>query len=249
MSEVSKTSGASIIAGASAAGKAAAKAVKAKAKQNVPVGEKKAEQPKLLSEPKHPERKVKSYTIREGQLLGYIAEEHHVTVSEIVKLNPGLNPEKIKPGQVIKIPYYDEKEMAVYNKKYDAYSKQQSEIRHEKELKARIDAATAGIQQANEMGYDEYYKFTINKDTGEVTITLKTDKKLGDIRKGLGLPRGHLRSKNPKIMESYSAGSFYDIDNYVRIKDWDDVKAKKGDTFIIDGNCIEPKKGFFGGRY
>lgn len=46
----------------------------------------------------------KSYTIRAGDVLAKIAKDHGTTVDAILKANPGLNPNKIKVGQVINVP-------------------------------------------------------------------------------------------------------------------------------------------------
>lgn len=46
----------------------------------------------------------KTYTIRAGDLLAKIAKENNTTVDAILKANPGLNPNRIKVGQVINLP-------------------------------------------------------------------------------------------------------------------------------------------------
>ena len=47
----------------------------------------------------------KGYQIRQGDTLSEIAARVGVSLNEIKKLNPGINPKKIQPGQVIKMPY------------------------------------------------------------------------------------------------------------------------------------------------
>lgn len=46
----------------------------------------------------------KTYTIRAGDLLGKIAKTQNTTVDAILKANPGLSPNRLKVGQVIKLP-------------------------------------------------------------------------------------------------------------------------------------------------
>ncbi len=207
--------------------------------------------------PQRPKPRVITVTVPSGSSLGFLAEEHHTTVSEILKLNPNIkNPNQVSEGQKIKINHIDKKDWDAYQKDLNAYNsyqyklaEQEWEAEQAQKLQNKINKATASIQQAKEMGYGDYYNFQIDKKTGDVTITLKVDKELGDIRNGLGLPRGHLRAKNPKIMDKYKPGRIYDIDNGVRINDWDDIDVKAGEKFVISGDCINPKTGFFGGRY
>jgi len=45
-----------------------------------------------------------TYAIRAGDLLGKVAKEHSTTVDKILKANPGLNPNRLKVGQVINLP-------------------------------------------------------------------------------------------------------------------------------------------------
>ncbi|HMP76322.1 MAG TPA: LysM domain-containing protein [Kiritimatiellia bacterium] len=45
-----------------------------------------------------------TYTIRAGDLLGKVAHTQGTTVDAILKVNPGLNPNRLKVGQVINLP-------------------------------------------------------------------------------------------------------------------------------------------------
>ena len=45
-----------------------------------------------------------TYAIRAGDLLGKVAKEQGTTVDKILKANPGLNPNRLKVGQVINLP-------------------------------------------------------------------------------------------------------------------------------------------------
>ncbi len=47
---------------------------------------------------------AKTYTIRAGDLIAKIARDNGTTVDAILKANPGLNPNRIKVGQVINLP-------------------------------------------------------------------------------------------------------------------------------------------------
>ena len=48
--------------------------------------------------------KPSTYTVKEGNNLSKIAAQHGVSVSELKKANPGINEDKIKPGQKLNIP-------------------------------------------------------------------------------------------------------------------------------------------------
>lgn len=45
-----------------------------------------------------------TYTIRPGDLLGKVAKTAGTTVDAILKVNPGLNPNRLKVGQTINLP-------------------------------------------------------------------------------------------------------------------------------------------------
>lgn len=51
-----------------------------------------------------PAAATRTYTIRAGDLLGKIALAQKTTVDAIIKANPGLSPNRLKVGQVIKLP-------------------------------------------------------------------------------------------------------------------------------------------------
>ena len=48
-------------------------------------------------------------TVREGDTLIEIAEEHDIDLDKILSLNMGVIPENIKPGQVITLPAQETK--------------------------------------------------------------------------------------------------------------------------------------------
>jgi LysM domain len=44
------------------------------------------------------------YTVKKGDTLTKIAHKHHVSVKRIIAVNPGIEPNHIRVGQVINIP-------------------------------------------------------------------------------------------------------------------------------------------------
>jgi LysM repeat protein len=47
--------------------------------------------------------KAKTYTVRSGDTFGAIAIHFHVTVNDIIALNPGIEPTALRVGQTIKV--------------------------------------------------------------------------------------------------------------------------------------------------
>ena len=58
---------------------------------------------KIVEKPVEKAPIKKYYTIKSGDLFNRIAQKHGLTQAQLQKLNPGINPEKIKVGQVIRI--------------------------------------------------------------------------------------------------------------------------------------------------
>lgn len=50
-----------------------------------------------------PVAKAKTYTVQTGDTLGAIAVRFHVSVDDIVALNPGIQPTALRVGQKIKV--------------------------------------------------------------------------------------------------------------------------------------------------
>ncbi len=226
-------------------------------KQPIPIGQKKAEkntQKQNSVEPKRPAPEgIKDVTVEANLTLFDIATQYHVSIKDVLKANPGLNPDKIREGQVLKMPYVSDKKWNAYIDSKEKFEKQESakiEAQWKKEqaqaLKQKTQLAQAKIQEANDLEYNEDYSFKVDAKSGNIILTLKKAKELGDIRSDFRLPGGHLREMNPSITEKYKPGSNYNIDTYIRSNDWDAAEANKGDVFIIDPNAFNPSKGFFG---
>mgnify|MGYP001810962785 CR=1 FL=1 len=47
---------------------------------------------------------VKKYSIRTGDSFQKLAQQHKVSVEELMDLNPGVSPTKLKVGQLINVP-------------------------------------------------------------------------------------------------------------------------------------------------
>ncbi|NBX49771.1 LysM peptidoglycan-binding domain-containing protein, partial [bacterium] len=45
-----------------------------------------------------------THTVTRGETLFSIARQHNVTVAQLLKTNPGLQPEKIHAGDIVKLP-------------------------------------------------------------------------------------------------------------------------------------------------
>lgn len=232
-----------------------------KAKDPVPVGQKKSEkkeETKVLAEPKRPKAEgVTDVKVGYGQTLFDIATKYHVTVKDVLNANPNLeSANKIREGQTLKVPFVSDKKWNAYLKAKDAYEQEEMRLYEEtqkaeaaKELKQKTEMAEAKIQEAKDLKYGKSYDFSINPKTGEIIITLKADKELGDIRDDFRLPAGYLKSKNPDISKKYKPGTLYNLNEGIRESNWDEAKAQKGDKFIVDPELFRPSKGFFGNLF
>ncbi len=245
--------------GANAAKGAAAEAATSKAapkKEPIPVGQKKAKAQKGtdLTEPKRPKPEgTKDVKVGFGQNLFDIATKYHVSIADVVKANPGLDPDKIKEGQTLKMPFVSDKNWANYEKAKDDYERkaaakfeQEYKAEKAKNLKEKTQLAQAKIQEAKELKHGESYNFTVDKKTGNIIVTLKKDMDLGDIRNDFRLPGGHLRQMNPDITKKYQPDKLFNLDELRREANWDGADVKAGDKFVIDPNAFKPSKGFFG---
>jgi LysM repeat protein len=47
---------------------------------------------------------MRTHTIRSGQTLSHVAVEYGVSVADIERANPGLNPRRIQVGQSVRVP-------------------------------------------------------------------------------------------------------------------------------------------------
>ena len=208
----------------------------------------------LLKEPTKPKiAGVKeSYYPQSGETTFSIATKHHISIDELLKANPGMDKDKIYQNKAIKVPYRNDKDWKNYEKDVEAYENQQLALWQQEQdakmaeaLKNKKDQATAMIQKAKELKYDESYNFTVDEKSGDIIITLKKDMELGDISKDFRLPAGHLRAKNPDITTKYKPENHFNLDKQVRVSDWDGADAKKGDSFIVDPNAFKPSAGFW----
>ena len=58
---------------------------------------------KIVEKPVEKAPVKKYYTIKSGDLFNRIAQKHGLTQAQLQKLNPGINPGKIKVGQEIRV--------------------------------------------------------------------------------------------------------------------------------------------------
>lgn len=48
-------------------------------------------------------KKRKTYTVKSGDVLSVIAESNGITVEELIRLNPGVDPQSLRTGQRLKL--------------------------------------------------------------------------------------------------------------------------------------------------
>lgn len=196
---------------------------------------------------------IKNIKVEMGDNLFYLATKYHVSMDDVLAANPKLDPDKLKEGQTLKMPYVSDKNWDSYISAKEAYEAKElaefeanEKLMQTKKLQKRINLAKAKIEEANELKYNKDYNFNVDPKTGNIIITLKEAKELGDIRRDFKLPAGHLKEMNPEITKKYKPGKLFNLDEMVRKNDWDEAEAGKDDKFIVKPEVFKPYKGFLG---
>ena len=221
----------------------------------IPIGQQ--AQQKELQPPKKPvATKTKEVEIKDGDTLLAIANKYHTTVADIMALNPSIkNENSLRIGQKVTIKYIPDAEWNKYQSELKAYEHQEAVKSEEawkaeqaQKLKAKISLANEKISIAKSQDYAKYYDFKVDQSNGNIIVTLKAARTLGDMRSDFRLPGGHLREMNPSITEKYEPDTKYNIGGpgAWRVNDWDACEAQKGDSFIISPDKMNPSKGFWG---
>ena len=163
------------------------------------------------SEPKKESTEIK-YTVKSGDALSVIAENHEVKMSLIMLKNNIQNPKHIQPGDVIIIP--SKAEIAELEKK-------QAEIKSVQEKKT-IQSSTANSatkpKKPNSSSELVAPKNKIDLKNGIVVHKIKKGETLKSISEKYGLPIADLRTYN---------------DNLKNIKSTDDLKEKNINSIEI----------------
>lgn len=203
------------------------KSTKTEKAPNCVVNNGKSEQAQV---PKEPKRKEITVTAGSGTSLFALALKYDTTVDAICKLNNIKDPDKIREGQKIRIMAYDPKEKAEWDKYQDMIAEEKRKAEKAKEIEQRKALAEAKIQEAKKNGRDDDYSFSVDNE-GYVVVTLKTNKKLHEIRSEMGQKPGTLDAMN-----NFDAryGQIPTVSDGVRdIETWDNLEAKKGESFRL----------------
>ena len=184
--------------------------------------------------PTYPTGKVISVTINEGESLGAIAARYNTSVQSIMKANGIKDADRVQTGQVISVNCVSNEELAKYNELKAIYDNKMAEKAEKEAVTKRTKIAASKIEKANKDGYAEDYDFAIN-NKGHILITLKNEKKLGEISEDFGLEAGMLRATNPSIEQRYKPVKATRRDG-TDYETYSGSRAKKGDTFVIDTN-------------
>ena len=125
---------------------------------------------KVLQPPVKPIRKdTINYTVTEGDSYGALAVRNNSTVGDIQKAS-GTTETGLQIGQKLRIPTYDKKEWAEYQKQdslyWDAIYKQQETEQAAKAAKVKannIEMAKKAVEQIKNTGHKEYVLFMDEK--------------------------------------------------------------------------------------
>lgn len=220
--------------------KQASNTTRAKTKEKAPNSVVKKKQATTQAQvPKEPKKKEITITLGSGDSLFALAMKYNVSVDEICKLNGIKDPNKVKIDQKIKIMAYDPKEKAEWDTYQYELAEQKRAVEMAKAKEKRIALAQAKIQEAKANGREDDYSFSMDKD-GYVIVTLKTNKKLHDIREEMGQNPGKLDEMN-NFEGRYGQIPILKTDSR-DIETWDNYEAKKGESFRIDTDQMHTSK-------
>ena len=237
MAEISAAQGAQ---GASAASGSATPPQNARKKEKAPNSVMNNGAGNANQAPKEPQRKEITVTAVPGTSLFGLAMKYDVSVDDIKKLN-GLTSDNIREGQKIRIMAFDPKEKEAWDNYQDELSEQKYEAERKADIERKNKLAESRIEEAIEYGLDDKYSFSIQKETGNIIITLKEGRQLYDVKQDFNIPDGVLRAYNNDL-NKYEIPKF-DTERGM-VENADNVKAKKGDTLVIDIDSFKPDKPF-----
>lgn len=196
------------------------------------------EKQKLKPVPK-PEPKMITHTVKDGESLGMLAAKYNTSVSSIVKLNNIKNPDNLKPGTKLQIGAIDSKDIKAYEDYQSELFNRRYNEKQQKELKQKVESSKAQVVNAKKYGYGEDYSFKVDTKSGDVYVTTKTEKTLGDIRRDFRIPAGSL-SKTNNIKGKYKPERVFDLDSGTRFNDYDKADVPVGNSLRIRGADFSP---------
>lgn len=192
------------------------------------------------TEPIKPTGTPTQIKVGQGESLSVLAQKYNTTVALIKKAN-NMTSDNVREGQILTINVVTDKEQKDYEKLRAQYDLKVAEEKEQLEVEKRTAQAQCLIDKAQKDGYGKEYNFSIN-NKGHVIVTLKADKKLGDISDDFGLEDGVLRGTNPSIEQRYKIGKAARNSDGEEYETWDNVQAKAGDTFVVDTNDFQTTK-------
>lgn len=101
-----------------------------------------------------------------------------------------------------------------------------------------ITASKANISKAVEYGYGEDYTFSVAPN-GDVILLLKDGKTLGEIRADFQIEAGSL-SRTNDVKGRFKPDTYYDIDRYVLVNDYDKADVQKGERIVVERLQFNP---------
>ncbi len=101
-----------------------------------------------------------------------------------------------------------------------------------------IAASKENINKAVEYGYGEDYDFSVAQN-GDVILVLKDGKTLGEIRADFQIEAGSL-SRSNDVKGRFKPKSYYDIDKYVRVNNYDDANVDEGERIVVERLQFKP---------
>ena len=142
--------------------------------------------------------KEKKYKVKEGDVLGSIAEDHNLSTSELLDLNPSIKEmDFLKISQELNVTEY--KPYLTVNVKIEEYVKEKIEYDYDIEEDSSMFKGDQNIKQQGEDG-EKLVNYTITKTNGNTVKREKTAEKV------VKEPATHIVVKGTKVVPSRGSG-------------------------------------------
>jgi len=141
----------------------------------------------------------KKYTVKDGDVLGQIAEEHNLKQKQLVKMNPGIKKDSLKIGQKLKVTAYDPLVHVIVQT--ESYKVEKVPYKKEVIQDKSMFKGDTKVKQKGQNGKSAI-TYVVTEENGNVT---KKDVKKEDV---IQKPVTNIVVKGIKVVSSRGSGTF-----------------------------------------